>query len=41
MGKGAKPEFLLFNEERLGYIEVRKKVYIPFYQNLVKNSEEN
>ena len=40
MGKGAIPEFSLWydgdsNEERLGYVEARKKIYIPLYRDAV------
>jgi len=31
MGKGARPEFSLWDGERLGYIEARKKIYVPLY----------
>jgi hypothetical protein len=39
MGKGAKPEYLLWNGEKLGYIEARKAVYAPIYAELVKQTQ--
>jgi hypothetical protein len=38
MGKGATPEFCLWDGEKLGYIEARKKVYIPLYQHQYKQT---
>ena len=35
MGKGAKPEYLLWDGEKLSYVEARKKVYAPIYAELV------
>lgn len=35
MGKGAAPEYSLWNGEKLGYIEARKKIYVPLYARLV------
>jgi len=35
MGKGAIPEFSLWKGERLGYIDARKKIYIPLYRKAV------
>jgi hypothetical protein len=29
MGRGAKPEYSLWDSQRLGYIEARKKIYAP------------
>lgn len=29
MGRGAKPEYSLWDGQRLGYIEARKKIYAP------------
>lgn len=31
MGKGARPLYSIWNGEKLGYIEARKKIYIPLY----------
>ena len=31
MGKGAKPEYVWWNGEKLGYVPSRKKVYAPLY----------
>lgn len=39
MGKGAKPEFLLWGEERLGYVDARKQVYWRLYRDAVKKTE--
>lgn len=37
MGKGAIPEFVFWEGDRLGYIEARKRVYLPLYaQSVVK-----
>lgn len=33
MGKGAIPEFAYYGGERLDYIESRKKIYIPIYED--------
>lgn len=35
MGKGAKPAFLLWGGEHLGYIEARKRIYFTLYRNAV------
>lgn len=39
MGKGAIPEYSLWNGEKLGYIEARKRIYIPSYQNAVIHTQ--
>jgi hypothetical protein len=39
MGKGAIPEYSIWNGERLNYIEARKKIYIPIYSKAVVESE--
>lgn len=39
MGKGAKPEFLLWGEARLGYIEARQQVYFRLYRDAVRQTE--
>lgn len=39
MGKGAKPLFLLWGDERLDYVAARKKVYFPKYEESVKDTE--
>lgn len=40
MGKGRKPEYSLgWNGEKLGYIEARKKLYIPGYASLVIHTD--
>jgi len=38
MGKGRIPSFSLWGEERLGYIEARKRIYIPLYFRAVKDT---
>ena len=35
MGRGAIPEFSFWEGERLGYIDARKRIYIPLYRNAV------
>jgi hypothetical protein len=35
MGRGAKPEFSLWDGERLGYIDARKRIYAPLYARAV------
>ena len=39
MGKGAKPEYSLWGEKKLGYIEARKEIYAPTYTKLVMETE--
>lgn len=39
MGKGAKPEYSIWDGEKLGYIEARKKIYIPCYSNAVRHTD--
>lgn len=39
MGKGVIPKFSLWNDERLSYIQARKKIYIPLYCNAVKETD--
>lgn len=36
MGKGASPLYSLWNGKRLGYIEARKRIYIPMYAAAVR-----
>lgn len=36
MGKGAKPLYSLWAGENLGYIEARKRIYIPLYSQAVR-----
>ncbi len=38
MGKGVKPEYLLWEGGKLGYVEARKKVYAPIYAELVRET---
>eukprot|EP01127_Copromyxa_protea_P002417 TRINITY_DN1230_c0_g1_i1.p1 TRINITY_DN1230_c0_g1~~TRINITY_DN1230_c0_g1_i1.p1 ORF type:complete len:165 (+),score=24.23 TRINITY_DN1230_c0_g1_i1:205-699(+) len=39
MGRGAKPEYSLWDGQRLGYIEARKKIYAPLYAAAVEKTE--
>lgn len=39
MGKGKRPKYSLWNGEKLGYIEARKKIYAPTYAELVVQTE--
>lgn len=39
LGKGRRPLSSLWNGERLGYIEARKRIYLPLYRDLVKQTE--
>lgn len=38
MGKGAKPEYAWWNGQRLGYLEARKKIYVPLYASAVRKT---
>ena len=38
MGKGAKPEYSWWAGEKLGYLEARKKIYIPTYTECLKKT---
>jgi hypothetical protein len=38
MGKGAKPEYSWWDGQALGYIEARKKIYVPLYSKAVLNT---
>ena len=38
MGKGAKPEYSLWLGEHLGYLDARKKIYVPLYSKAVRQS---
>lgn len=38
MGKGAKPEFVLWGGERLDYVECRRRVYWPLYRDAVRQT---
>lgn len=35
MGKGARPLYSLWQNEKLGYVDARKRIYAPLYANLV------
>jgi hypothetical protein len=39
MGKGREPEYAFWNGEKLGYIESRKKIYIPVYSSAIADTE--
>lgn len=39
MGKGRKPLFSYWENQKLDYIEARKKIYIPLYSKAVKKTE--
>lgn len=39
MGKGAKPAFSYWDGEKLGYLDARKNIYFPMYQNAVVKTE--
>jgi hypothetical protein len=38
MGKGAVPEYSWWEGERLGYVEARKRIYVPCYTRAVINT---
>lgn len=39
MGKGQKPLYSYWNGEKLSYVEERKKIYIPIYYKVVKDTD--
>lgn len=39
MGRGAKPLYSLWDGEKLGYVEARKKIYLPLYAMAVRNTQ--
>lgn len=39
MGKGAKPLYSLWNGDRLGYIDARRRIYAPLYAAAVRQTE--
>lgn len=39
MGKGAKPRYSWWDGKKLGYIEARKKIYVPLYYKAVKDTD--
>jgi hypothetical protein len=39
MGKGKKPLYSWWNGEKLGYVEARKKIYVPIYAKAVLQSD--
>ena len=40
MGRGARPLYSLCGDERLGYVESRKRVYAPLYMKAVRETNE-
>lgn len=39
MGKGARPQYSLWEGERLGYIDARKRIYGPLYAEAVQRTQ--
>jgi hypothetical protein len=39
MGRGKKPKYSFWNGEKLGYIDARKKIYVPLYAEAVQKTE--
>lgn len=39
MGRGAKPLYSLWESDQLGYVEARKRIYLPLYAKLVVKTE--
>jgi hypothetical protein len=39
MGKGAKPEYAWWDGEKLGYLEARKRIYVPLYARAVRKTD--
>jgi hypothetical protein len=39
MGKGKIPLYSVWNDQKLGYVEARKEIYLPLYQNAVAKTE--
>lgn len=39
MGKGAKPEFSLWDGEKLTYTQARRRIYIPLYTQAVRDTD--
>jgi len=39
MWKGARPEYSWWDGQKLGYIEVRKRIYVPLYSRAVVKTE--
>lgn len=39
MGKGAVPEYSYWDGEKLGYIDARKKIYVPLYASAVVKTD--
>lgn len=37
-GKGAVPEYSLWDGEKLGYVEAKKRIYVPLYEKAVYDS---
>lgn len=39
MGKGRKPKFSYWDGDRLGYVDARKRIYVPLYAEAVQKTE--
>ena len=39
MGKGAIPEYSWWDGERLGYVDARKRIYVPLYLKAVADTD--
>ena len=39
MGKGAKPKYSLWEDDMLGYIDARKKIYMPLYIEAARKTD--
>jgi len=39
MGKGSIPLYSFWDNKKLGYIEARRQIYFPLYENSVKNTD--
>lgn len=37
-GKGSKPEYSLWDGEKLGYVEAKRRIYVPMYEQAVYDS---
>ena len=37
-GGGAKPEFSLLGDQKLGYLDARRRIYLPMYRDAVANT---
>jgi hypothetical protein len=39
MGKGARPEYSYWDSEKLGYLEARRRIYVPLYAQAVVRTQ--